>query len=144
MYLTSFTCYIVHFDSLKVFVWNSSYTSAFCRKNKILVQDLFWEGHKNLRNLPHGFAVYLVHVKTLKKISQFSVAFSEKLNFILYKIFVPLLFFLYNFMNSCQCIIVIRPHFFSCYVLFSPVKVFVWNSELNLQRGQNLYKGNNR
>ena len=36
--------------------------------------QLFWEGHKNLRNLPHGFDMYLVNVKTI------FVAFSEKLN----------------------------------------------------------------
>ena len=32
--------------------------------------QLSWEGHKNWRNLPHGFDIYLIFV-----------AFSEKLNF---------------------------------------------------------------
>ena len=40
--------------------------------------QLFWEGHKNLRNIPHGFDIY---VKTMRKIAQIFMAFSEKLNF---------------------------------------------------------------
>ena len=32
-------------------------------------------------NLPHGFDIYLVNVKTMRKIVQIFVAFSEKLNF---------------------------------------------------------------
>ena len=43
--------------------------------------QLFWEGYKNLRNLPHGFDIYLVNVQTMEKIAQIFVAFSEKLNF---------------------------------------------------------------
>ena len=43
--------------------------------------QLFWEGQKNLRNIPHGFDIYLVNVKTMRKIAQIFVAFSEKLNF---------------------------------------------------------------
>ena len=43
--------------------------------------QLFWEGHKNLHNLPHGFEIYLVNFKTMRKIAQIFVAFSEKLNF---------------------------------------------------------------
>ena len=43
--------------------------------------QFFWEGHKNLRNLPHGFDIYLVNIKTMRKIAQIFVAFSEKLNF---------------------------------------------------------------
>ena len=31
--------------------------------------------------LPHGFDIYLVNVKTMRKIVQIFVAFSEKLNF---------------------------------------------------------------
>ena len=42
--------------------------------------QLFSEGHKNLCNLPHGFDIYLVKVKTMK-IAQIFVAFSENLNF---------------------------------------------------------------
>ena len=42
-----------------------------------------WEGHKNLQNLRQGFDVYLVNLKTTRKIKQIfvSLAFSEKLNF---------------------------------------------------------------
>ena len=43
--------------------------------------QLFWEGHKNLRTLPHGFDICLVNIKTMRKIVQIFVAFSEKLNF---------------------------------------------------------------
>ena len=42
--------------------------------------QLFWEGHKNMRNRPYGFEIYLVNV--IRTISQIFVAFSEKLNFI--------------------------------------------------------------
>ena len=34
-----------------------------------------------MRNLPHGFDIYLVNVKTIRQIAQIFVAFSEKLNF---------------------------------------------------------------
>ena len=34
-----------------------------------------------MRNLPHGFDICLVNVKTMRKIVQIFVAFSEKLNF---------------------------------------------------------------
>ena len=40
-----------------------------------------FSGQKNLRNLPHGFDIYLVNIKTMRKIAQIFVAFSEKLNF---------------------------------------------------------------
>ena len=43
--------------------------------------QLFWEGHKNVRNRPYGFEIYLVNVKTMRTIAQIFVAFSEKLNF---------------------------------------------------------------
>ena len=43
--------------------------------------QLFWEGHKNVRNRPYGFEIYLVNVKTIRTIAQIFVAFSEKLNF---------------------------------------------------------------
>ena len=39
--------------------------------------QLFWEGHKNLRNPPYGFDIFLVNVNTIRRI----VVFSEKLNF---------------------------------------------------------------
>ena len=48
--------------------------------------QLFWEGHKNLRNFLYGFDIYFtyftyINVKTMRKIAQNFVAFSEKLNF---------------------------------------------------------------
>ena len=43
--------------------------------------QLFWEGHKIFRNLPYGFDIYLVNVKTIRQIAQIFVASSEKLNF---------------------------------------------------------------
>ena len=46
-------------------------TRSFIR---IKVQ-LFWEGHKNLRDLHHDFGIYLVNVKTMRKIAQIFVAF---------------------------------------------------------------------
>jgi hypothetical protein len=42
--------------------------------------QLFWEGHKNLHNLPHGFDVYYVTFITTRKIAPIFVAFSEKMN----------------------------------------------------------------
>ena len=44
--------------------------------------QLFWEGHKNLRHPPYDFDIYLVNVKTIRRIAQIFVAFSEKLNFV--------------------------------------------------------------
>ena len=43
--------------------------------------QIFWEGHKNVRNRSYGFEIYLVNVKTIRTIAQIFVAFSEKLNF---------------------------------------------------------------
>ena len=43
--------------------------------------QIFWEGHENLHNLPNSFEIYLVNIKTMKKIVQIFVTFSEKLNF---------------------------------------------------------------
>ena len=43
--------------------------------------QFIWEDHKNLRNLPHGFDVHQVNVKTMRKIAQIFEVFSEKLNF---------------------------------------------------------------
>ena len=48
--------------------------------------QIFRDGHKDLSNLPHGFNIYLVNVKTIRKIAQIFVAFSEKLNFPTFKI----------------------------------------------------------
>ena len=50
-------------------------------KNISVKVQLFWEGHKNLRNFPHDFDIYLVNVKTMRKIAQTLGAFSEKLTF---------------------------------------------------------------
>ena len=43
--------------------------------------QLFREGHQNLRYPPYGFDIYLVNVKTIRRMAQSFVAFSEKLNF---------------------------------------------------------------
>ena len=37
--------------------------------------QLFWEGHKNVRNRPYGFEIYLANVKPMSTISQIFVAF---------------------------------------------------------------------
>ena len=34
-----------------------------------------------MRNLPHGYEIYLVNIKTMRKFAQIFVAISEKLNF---------------------------------------------------------------
>ena len=47
----------------------------------ILKFSLSEKAHKNLRNLPYGFDIYLVNLKTIRQIGQIFVAFSEKLNF---------------------------------------------------------------
>ena len=47
----------------------------------LLKVQLFWEGHKNVRNPPYGFEIYSVNIKTLRTIAQIFVALSEKLNF---------------------------------------------------------------
>ena len=51
--------------------------------------QLFWEGHKNLHNLPYAFDIYLVNIKSIWKIAQIFVVFSEKLNFILINNLAP-------------------------------------------------------
>ena len=43
--------------------------------------QLFCEGHKNLHHPPYGFEIYLINVKTIRRMAQTFVAFSEKLNF---------------------------------------------------------------
>ena len=62
-------------------MWNmhiyKAYNFIWCFK-----VQFFWEGHKNVRNRPYGFEIYLVNVKTIRTIAQIFVAFSEKLNFI--------------------------------------------------------------
>ena len=37
-------------------------------------------GHKNVRNRPYGFEIYLVNVKTMRTTAQIFLAFSEKRN----------------------------------------------------------------
>ena len=71
--------------------------------------QLFWEGHKNLRNLPHGFDVYQVNVKTMKNITQIFVPFSKKLNFDLlrqnidfFRLFIRKNIQIRNLFPSCQ------------------------------------------
>ena len=60
-------------DPCPKFKWNNL---------RFIKVQLFWEGHKNLRYVLFGFDIYLVSVKTMRKIAQIFVAFSEKLNFI--------------------------------------------------------------
>ena len=43
--------------------------------------QLFWEGHKNLCHPSYGSDIYLVNVKTIRRMAQIFVAFSENLNF---------------------------------------------------------------
>ena len=47
--------------------------------------QLIWEGQKNLHQPPYGFVIYFVNVKTIRRMAQIFVAFSEKLNFIITK-----------------------------------------------------------
>ena len=54
----------------------------FWKSNRSFLKFSFSEkATKILRNLPHGFDIYLVNVKTMRKIAQIFVAFSEKPNF---------------------------------------------------------------
>ena len=56
-------------------------------ENSLLGQDeehkvqLFWEGHKNLCHPSYGFDKYLGNVKTIRRMAQIVVPFSEKLHF---------------------------------------------------------------
>ena len=52
--------------------------------------QLFWEGHKNLCNRPHGFDIYLVNVNIMTMIAQIFVAFSGNLNFTNLKKYISL------------------------------------------------------
>ena len=68
--------------------------STFCKKVTVDKDEkspfkvqLFWEGHKNLHIRPYGFDIYLLNVKTIRKIAQLFLAFSENLNFIEFKNF---------------------------------------------------------
>ena len=47
----------------------------------ILKFSLSEKAHKNLRNLPYGFDIYLVNVKPIRQIAQIFETLSEKLNF---------------------------------------------------------------
>ena len=44
-------------------------------------KQIIWKGHKNVRNRPYDFEIYLVNVKIMRTIAQIFVAFLEKLNF---------------------------------------------------------------
>ena len=48
-------------------------SDSFCKSFKV---QLFWEGHKNLLNLPHSLHIWLVKAQTKRKIVQIFVAFS--------------------------------------------------------------------
>ena len=65
--------------------------------------QLFWEDHKNLRNRPHVFDIYLVNVKTMRMIAQILVAFSEKLNFTSQIVITGYLFseYIVNYWHYC-------------------------------------------
>ena len=52
---------------------------AITKEGKV---QLFWGGHKNVRNCPYGLESYLVNVKSMRTIAQIFVASSDKLNFI--------------------------------------------------------------
>ena len=51
--------------------------------------QFFYEGHKILHNILHCLDIYFVNVQTMRKIAQILVAFSEKLNFTIYKKCLP-------------------------------------------------------
>ena len=58
--------------------YNNDYLRTLqCYVHKV---QLFWEGHKNLLNLP-CLMVLTFNVKTMRQSAQIFVAFSEKLNF---------------------------------------------------------------
>ena len=64
------------------FLWEckENQYSNYNRTKSSKVQ-LFWEGHKHVRYRPYGFEIYLVNVKTIRRMAEILVAFSEKLNF---------------------------------------------------------------
>ena len=67
-------------DFFKDVSFHVKFGNMRCCDLSIKVQ-LFWEGHKNVRNRSYGFEIYLVNVKTMRTIAHNFVAFSEKLNF---------------------------------------------------------------
>ena len=76
--------------------WLQSQGSCNCLNLRIIILNkvqLFWEGHSNLRNFPHGLDIYLVDVQTMRKIAQIFVASTEKLNFKPEWHFLPFLLF---------------------------------------------------
>ena len=62
------------------------------QKTRAFKVQLFWEGHKNVRNRPNGLENYLVNVQTMRTIAQIFLAFSENLNFMLWNFFDIYLF----------------------------------------------------
>ena len=71
---------IYHYSTISSVV----FSTILMKMRTVHKYQLFWEGHKNLYNLPHGFEIYLVNVKTIRQIAQIFTAFSEKLNFTTY------------------------------------------------------------
>ena len=62
----------------------TSYASEYLKTfNSVSKVKLFWEAHKNMRHPPLGFSIYLVNFKTMRRMAQLFLAFSEKLNFTL-------------------------------------------------------------
>ena len=70
--------YVFDFDT---FLASSLWGKIFLEVSLFFKVQLIWEGHKNLRNLPYGFDIYLLHLKPIRQIAQIFVAFSEKVNF---------------------------------------------------------------
>ena len=99
----SFFSFIWQYNDKTLSFVNFTHSLEHCSYFFFKVQ-LFWEGHKNFHNLPHGFDIDLVNVKTIRKIGKIFVAFSENLNF--------------NYMNSpdiyCQNFVIFVENEWNC------------------------------
>ena len=95
-------------------IHHNSVAQIFVRLKLGKVQ-LFWEGYKNWHNLPHGCDIYLVIVKTKRKIAPIFVAFSGKLNFnkasfslnVFHKVWWGKQFRLFSFYNTNKTFVLI-------------------------------------
>ena len=95
--------------------------TIFLKSRFFLKVKLFWKGHKNVRNRPYGFEIYLVNVKTIRTIAQIFVAFSEKLNFTK---FVFMIFFIHSLWHDCSFYENVGKHklqFSITYKIFHPI-----------------------
>ena len=65
--------------------------------------QLLWGGHTNLRNLPHGFDIWLVDVNTMRMIAQIFVPFNKRPNLFsenyCYLILIHVLTFTQGYLN---------------------------------------------